>query len=191
MRRTRSLLLALLATALVAAPALAGDRDGEGHRYRHDSDDGRDFDLDGEWLRITHDDHRGDEVAISADGALEIDGESVRVGRDERGLLRDYHAQYVALMESAAGIGEEAAAVGVAGAAVGVRALSKVLKLLEEDFDEADLEREMELEEAKLEARAGKLEAWGEEIESLADEFEDTGRALRRRIPELRELGWF
>jgi len=191
MTRLRTLLFALLALALAATPVAAGHRHGERHVYHRDSHDGRDFDLDADWLRVTHDDHRGEEVAISAAGDLEVDGRAVRVGRAERRLLADYHGQYAAILESAESIGEEAAAVGVAGAAVGVRAVSKVLKRLDEDYDEEDLEREMELEEAKLEQRAAKLEAWAEEIEALAEEFEETGAELRDRIPALRELGWF
>lgn len=185
-------MVALAALALPAGPAAAGHRHGEKHRISvgHDHD-GQQVDLEDGWLLFRHDDHPREEVAISADGDLEVNGEAVRVDARDREALREFHLGFVEILDSATALGEEAAEVGVAGAALGAKALAKVIRLLDEDYDEADLEREMDAEEAKIEAVAAKLEAKGEAIEELADEWEADGRALKRRIPELREIDWF
>ena len=185
-------MVALAALALPTGPAAAGHRHGEKHRISvgHDHD-GQQVDLEDGWLLFRHDDHPREEVAISADGDLEVNGEAVRVDARDREALREFHLGFVEILDSATALGEEAAEVGVAGAALGAKALAKVIRLLDEDYDEADLEHEMKLEEEKIGAVAAKLEAKGEAIEELADEWEADGRALKRRIPELREIDWF
>jgi len=185
-------MVALAALALPAAPAAAGHRHGEKHRISvgHDHQD-QQVDLEDGWLLFRHDDHPREEVAISADGDLEVNGDAVSVNERDRDALRDFHLGFVEIIDSAIALGEEAADVGAAGAAYGMKALAKVVRLLDDDCDEKDLEREMKLEEAKIEAVAAKLEAKGEAIEELADEWEADGRALKRRIPELREIDWF
>jgi len=186
--------LTLAVLALTAAPVQAGyhHRSAERHDARHLSHgDGMESDWDGDTLVLKDSAGSGDRVAITPAGGLTINGETVPLDRGERRLVQDFYGGYVRIEEEAVTLGAAGAKLGVAGAALAVRALARVVHLSRDDYDEEDLEREMETESARMESRGADLEKRGEAIESLVDDLRGTVTEMRGRIPELGALDWF
>nr|MBN2277177.1 hypothetical protein [candidate division Zixibacteria bacterium] len=130
-------------------------------------------------------------VIITEDYELYIDGNLIKTTPEQKKLLAEYYDKTMELVIYAEDLGYEGAKIGVAGAKVGLKAMGGVLKLLFTDYDEDDLERELEAESARIEARAAKLEDKADELETLADQLELLTEELSDEIPELEQLEWF
>ena len=130
-------------------------------------------------------------IEITDDYELFIDGDRIELDRNEKKLVKTYYNCFEEILEMAEDLGIEGARLGVKGAKLGLQAVINVIKLINEDYDSDDLEREMEREAEKLEKEAEKLEEMAEELEDIADDFERTHRKMRKNIDELDELGWF
>jgi hypothetical protein len=186
--------LVLLFTAL---PVSAGDWHDDHaviiHKD-HQSDwwENTSFDLDDDVLIITHEQRRRKEVVeITPDYELFIDGEEIELDAKQKALVGDFYEGCLDIYDQAKKIGWEGAKVGVEGAKLGIKAIGCVFKLLSPNYDEDDLERELEREADKIEAKAAILEEKAEIIEDMADELEDLAYDMRREIPALRRLRWF
>ncbi len=195
MRKRALSALALAALAVAVAPAQAGHRH-EGRADRHHDrhvthGHGMDSDWEGDTLVLTDGAGAGDRVTITPAGDLAVSGEPVALAGGERRLVQDFYGGYLKIEEEAAVLGAEGAKLGAAGAALAARALAGVARLARDDYDEEDLEREMEAEAARMESRGTELERRGEAIESLVDDLRGTVAELRGRIPELGALDWF
>jgi len=192
-RNLSALMLALV--ALTAAPALAAHRhdDQAGHRHARDLShgDGMESDWDGDTLVLKDGAGSGDAVAITPAGGLTVNGDAVPLDRGQRRLVQDFYGGYVRIEEEAAVLGAEGAKLGMAGAAIAARALARVVRLGRDDYDEEDLEREMEAEGARMELKGAELEQRGDAIESLVDELRGTVAEMHDRIPQLGALDWF
>lgn len=165
---------------------------GENHLLYGWNDD-IDLEIDDGQVIITCDRRRykSDEVKITGDYRLYVNGERVDVDDEQEELLKKYYHLAIDVHEEATLIGREGAKIGVEGAKIGAHAVSGVIKLLLLDFDEDEFEREMEYEAEKLEVKADKLEERADALEEMAENLEDTHEDLSRKIPELRELRWF
>lgn len=154
--------------------------------------DGVDLDVDdGDLILIPNRGHRDEEVKITEKGELYVNDQLVKTDDKQQGMVKDYYDLTMEILNGAEKIGAEGARIGVSGAALGVKALGRVAKLLEADYDEDDLEREMERDAAKIEAQAEKLEKKAEVIEEMADELEELHDNMIDEIPALDKLGWF
>lgn len=194
--RLRALsILMLAALTAIAAPALAGGpRDGAADRQPGDNvsdGDGIRSDWDGDTLVLTDEAGSGERVAVTPAGGLTVNGREVALAGGERRLVQDFYGRYVRIEEAAAVLGADGTSLGVAGAALAARALARVVRLSRDDYDEADLEREMKAEAARLELKGADLGKRGEAIETMVDDLRGTVTELRGRIPELGALGWF
>ncbi|MHB8078871.1 MAG: hypothetical protein ACYDIE_06415 [Candidatus Krumholzibacteriia bacterium] len=198
--RIRTLsVLTLMALALAAAPVLAGrhhDAAGSRRVHHHQAQahahaDGMESDWDGDTLVLKDAAGSGDSVALTPDGGLTVNGDTVPLDGCGRRLVQDFYGGYVRIEEEAAVLGAEGAKLGVAGAAIAARALAGVVRLSRDDYDQDDLEREMEAEGARMEARGAELGKRGEAIESLVDDLRGTVAALRATVPALAGLAWF
>jgi len=151
------------------------------------------MDLDDADIIITCDRRRfkSDEVKITGDYRLYVNGERVDVDDEQQELLKKYYLLAMDVHQEATLIGKEGAKIGVEGARIGAHAVSGVIKLLLLDFDEDEFEREMEDKAEKLEEKADKLEERADALEEMAENREDMHDDLSRKIPELRELRWF
>lgn len=187
--------LTLAVLALIVSPALAGphhDGSADRHQARHLSHDGgMESDWDGDTLVLKDAAGSDDNVAITPAGGLTINGDTVPLDRGERRLVQDFYGRYVRIEEEAVTLGAAGAKLGVAGAALAARALAGVVRLSRDDYDEEDLEREMESEAARMEMKGADLEKRGEAIESLVDDLRGTVTEMRGKIPELGALDWF
>ncbi len=130
-------------------------------------------------------------IEITEDYELFVNGQKIRLNDDQRKLVKDYHDGFMLVIEGAKDIGFAGASIGWEGAKLGFSALGCVFKMLSKDYDEDDLEREMEAKAEKLEAKAELLEEWAEEIEELAEELEDLFYDMEEEIPAVRELEWY
>jgi len=132
-----------------------------------------------------------DIVEIDEDYQLFINGREIKTDSKEKRLLRNYYHQFEDITEYAMEIGAEGARIGVKGASLGLKAVANLVKLVLEDYDSDDLERDMEKEADKIEKAAKRLEKKAEKLEDVAEDFKRTHRKLRRSIDELDELEWF
>jgi hypothetical protein len=185
-----------LIIAALGAPLQAGPH----NRHNHVTCNGFswelnrfDLDVDDDVVIITSPDRRHDRTVIKINGDYElyIDGDIVVVNDSNKELLKQFHTEATALEKEAHRIAREGARIGIKGAKLGVIAVGKVFKLLSSEYDEDDLEREMDSEATKLELEAEELEEQAEKIEDMADDLEDQARHLRQTIPELGEVRWF
>ena len=132
---------------------------------------------------------RWDDVEITEDYELYVNGEPIRLNRRQKEMVEDYYEYVHRIRREAYRIGWKGAKVGAEGAKIGVKAVAGLFRLLSSDYDTDDLERDMEREAQKIEKKAERLE--DEAIEDLADELEELHEKMGREIGELRELGWF
>lgn len=144
---------------------------------------------DGSLLIINEDEDQT--VEITEEYELYIDDRHIETNEEQQELIAVYYNRMINITEFAKMLGIEGAKIGVSGVKLGFTAIAKVVKLLSEDYDEDDLEEDMEREAEKIEKKAELLERKADRIEEMADELEDLHYELRRSIPELRALDWF
>ena len=132
-----------------------------------------------------------DTIEITEENRLYVNGREIETGRKEKKLLRSYYHQYEDIVEYAGEIAAEGARLGVKGASLGLKAVANIVKLVLDDYDSDNLQRDMEKESEKIERAARKLEKKAEKLEDVAEDFEETHEKLRRSIDELDDLEWF
>ncbi|MCP4568938.1 MAG: YggN family protein [FCB group bacterium] len=192
MKKTIIALLACLLT-FGALPALG---EGSHHHssfgdcYRSGHDD-YSIEFDEGSLIISEDGRRGDEVEITEDYELYINGDLIKTNKEQKQLLKEYYTLVDELVEKAEDIGWEGGKIGIAGAKIGMQALGGVFKMLLTDYTEEEFESDIELKAEELEERAEELEEEAEKLEDIAEEIEDRQIELAEEIPELEDLGWF
>ncbi|UCE66069.1 MAG: hypothetical protein JSU85_14645 [Candidatus Zixiibacteriota bacterium] len=135
--------------------------------------------------------YKSDEVKITEDYRLYVNGDRVNVDDDQKELLKDYYHKAIDLHEEAEIVAREGAKIGAEGAKIGTKAAAGALKMLFLDFNEDEFEAKIEKEAEELEEMAEELEARAEVLEDMAEDLEDMHNDLARKIPELRELQWF
>jgi len=189
MRRIPIALIALVMLLLLANVGLAaGPDDNFGHRHYRCGLDHVDIDFENTTLVFTFERNHCDVVEITEDYQLYINGELIPTDDDQRKSLRRCYRLADRLSQEAIRIGVEGAHIGVEGAKLGLRGLGGVLKMLLTDYDEDDLERDMERHARRLERKAERLEKKAERIERMAEEFEVAYLKLEDEIPELAEI---
>ena len=163
------------------------------HDYHHDWNDGINLKIDDGDVIITSEKRRykSDEVKITGDCRLYINGKKVDLDDEQAELLKDFYRQAIALDEEAKIIAKKGAKIGIEGAKIGTKAAAGALKMLFLNFDEDEFEEKIERESEGLEEMAEELEERAEKLEEMADNLEDMHDDLSRKITELRELKWF
>ncbi len=163
------------------------------HNYNYHWNDGIRFEIDDGDVIITCEKRRykTDEVKITEDYRLYVNGDRVDVDNDQKELLKDFYNKAIDLHEEAEIIAREGAKIGVKGAKIGTKAAAGALQMLFLDFDEDEFEEKIEREAEGLEEMAEELEARAEVLEDMAEDLEDIHDDLSHKIPELRELKWF
>lgn len=191
MKRVPVLLVAVLMFAFISAGSAQGGKLFHDH-HGCDLFNGDDISIDFEdGTLIIECEEYDDIVEITEDYELYINGDEIEVDRDQKKLLKKYHDSFEDILDMAEEIGLEGARIGARGAKLGIKAVANIVKLVLEDYDSDDLERELEKEADKIEAQAEKLEKKAEKLEDIADDFEKTHRKLRKSIDELDDLEWF
>ncbi|MBN1406223.1 MAG: DUF2884 family protein [Calditrichaceae bacterium] len=132
-----------------------------------------------------------DEVEITGEYDLYVNGKEIELNNDQRKLVKEYYEMYFEIIDYAKRIGLEGARLGVEGAAIGVKAVAGVFKMLSADYDSEDLEAELEEKAEELEKKAEVLEDRAEDIEAMAEELEDLHFALAEKIEALGDLEMF
>ncbi len=192
----KNALIAALILLLVCAPLYAYDDNRKVHRFSDNHDfhgcmlDDLNIDIDDGSIIIEERGLGHDEVEITSDHELYVNGKFVKLDKDQQELVGRFYDQTFELIDYATEIGIEGAKIGAEGAAVGIHALTKLFKLLDSDYDTEDYEREIEAKADKLEARADKLDKKADEVEDMADRLEDLFYDMSESIPELKELNW-
>jgi hypothetical protein len=190
MRTLLSFLLILFLTFSLSSAGHYSCRTFSDFGYGHLED--VDIDIDDGSVIITYDGRRNyEEVEITEDYELLIDGERIKTDRDQRELLKEYHETVFKIHECAKAIGLRGAELGIKGAKIGMKAIGGVFKAIFTDYDFEEFEEDIEWEAEKLEDEAEELEEEAEEIEELAENLEEIHEDLVDEIPELEELGWF
>lgn len=196
--KTRVLLLLLAAAFLITFPAMAHDErcsvSHDGHSVTVHSgnfiDDGVEIDFEDGSIFLTNRFHRGDEVEITRDHELIVNGDKITLSPDEAEMVAAFYDETHELIEQAKEIGLKGARVGVEGAKVGLKAVNGVLKAMFTSYTLDDMERDIEREAAKVEAQAEKLEVEASILEEQAEEVESLYDDMFRDINALRDLEW-
>ncbi|MFH2054600.1 MAG: hypothetical protein ABIJ61_01465 [bacterium] len=158
------------------------------HKHYRSSLDHVDIDFEGSTLIFTFEESHDAVVEITEDYQLYINGELIPTDDNQRKSLRRCYLLGERLVGEAVKIGIEGAHIGIEGAKVGLLGLGGVLKMLLTDYDQDDLERDMERHTRRLERKAAQLEKKASRIESIAEEFELSYLKLEEEIPQLAEL---
>lgn len=182
------LTLLFLVSSLFAAKV---DKVFESHHHRCYCLENVEVDIEDDFLILTCEYDRDLWIEITPDHELYISGDRIYLNRYQRRLVGDYYDHFIEIIERAREIGKEGAKIGLEGAKIGLLAARGALKMLVTDYDESDLEREIEDEAEELEIRAGELEEMAEELEEVAEEFEDLHFTMKSEIDELNDLDWF
>jgi hypothetical protein len=130
-------------------------------------------------------------IEITEDYELLVNGRKVNLNTEQKELVADYYDNFMFVVDEAKLIGLEGAGIGWEGAKLGFSALGCVFKLLSTDYDEDDMEREMEAKAELLEERAEILEEHAEELEEVAEQLEDIFYDMEEEIQEIKELEWY
>jgi Skp family chaperone for outer membrane proteins len=190
MKRSYAFLLAVLLLFFFAGAVNACEKYSIFHDHNCILDDVS-IDIDDGSVILINRDRDGDEVEITEDYKLYINGRQIKTTEEQKELLAEYHKLVLEITDCSKKIGLEGAKIGIRGARLGLKAIACVFKLLRSDYDSDDLEREIEAEADKLEAKAEKLEIKAEKIEEMAEDLEDLHEDLIGEIPELAELDWY
>lgn len=142
-------------------------------------------------LIYPNDDRLWEDVEITEDRQLYVNGEKINLSRHQEEMVEDYYRMTIDIIQEAHHIGWEGAKVGAHGAKIGLQAVVGIVKLLSPDYDSDDLERDLDRETKKIEKRAEALEDKADDLEDLADELEALHWKMRREIGALKELAWF
>lgn len=187
----KNLLLILLIFCTVASTVYGVDYKKK-KKHHHDFSilDDVEVDIEDDSI-ILMDKHSADEVEITGEYDLYVNGDQIDINNAQRELLKDYYDLYFEIIEYAKRIGLEGARIGIEGAAMGVKAVAGVFKLLSEDYDSDDLEEELEAKAEELEEQAERLEDRAEDIEDMAEELEDLHYELGEKIDALADLEMF
>jgi hypothetical protein len=138
---------------------------------------------------LTHE-YEDDEIEITDDYELYINGHMIKTDSRQRELVREYHTLVYRIKDCAVEIGLKGAKIGVEGARIALQAIGGVLKMLFTAYDEDDLDRDMEEATREIEYKAELLEDEAEEIEDMAEDIEDVWYDMQEEIPEIGALGW-
>ncbi len=153
-------------------------------------DDNVDLEIDEGSIVFTHEDD-DETVEITEDGGLVVNGNQVRLARDQRKLVEDYYETFDGILDEAKHIGLEGAKIGVKGAALGISAAVGALLSISDDRDSDNLEAELDRKGERIERMAERLEKRAERLEARAERLEEQHENLRSEINELGDLGWF
>ena len=150
--------------------------------------DNVDIDIHDGTLVMVYEEYDDAKIEITRDFELYIDNEKIKLDNHQQKLVENYYLTMMKIIDDAKYIGLRGAEVGVEGAKIGLKAVAGVFKLLSDDYDSEDLEREMEAETEELEIEAEKLEELGEELEEEAEKLERLHDQMIQDIPELRKF---
>ena len=147
-----------------------------------------DFDVENGNVYLYPDNRRHDEIRITDDSRLYINGREIDLDDDQRELVNEIHSLAINLENQAHDIALQGAKIGAAGAQIGIHAVAGIFKLIRSDYDSEDLESELEYKAERLEEQAEKLEELAEALEDDADELERQIEKMEREFSEIREL---
>ncbi len=188
--------ISLVLIALFLILALPGSAGAERHvRTAHIVNnshfDGVNIDLEDGSIIMTHGEYDDEEVEITENYELFINGRRIPLDADQQKLVQEYYDLFMEIVEYAKEIGWEGAKIGVGGAKLGLKAIGGLLKVVFTSYDTEDFERDMEMAAEKLEDRAEVLEKKAAVVEDMAHDLENMTYDLCDEIPQLEELGWF
>lgn len=161
-----------------------------GHDASIFNDDDVEVEFDDGSLLIINEEE-DDEIEITEEYELYVNDRHIETSDEQQELIAEYYNRVQNITEYATMLGIEGAKIGASGVKLGFTAIAKVVKLLSDDYDEDDLEEDMEREAEKLEKKAERLERKADRIEEMVDELEDLHYELKRSIPELKDMEWF
>jgi len=153
------------------------------------SSDNINIDLEGGSVIVVNRE-KHDEVEITGDYELYVNDEYIETDPQQKQLLQEFHTQVMDIKDEAIEVGIEGAKIGLEGAKVGLQAIGGVVKMIFTEYDDDDLDRDLERKTEIIEAKAELLEDRAEDIEDMADDLEDMLYDLEEQIPAIKALDW-
>ena len=187
----RNIIIIVLVGVCLLAPALAtAGHHGHTavlHQSHHSS-----FEVDGDQvILVQHDKHSSDEVIISRNGDLEINGDRIKTDGKSRKMLKKFYKEAVILEEKADLIAEDATELAGNATAFAAVTVMKALRSFSDDEDLEDKLEDLEDTEMDFEEQAERIGEMGDEIGERADRLVDLADDLCDRVAELDDLDWF
>lgn len=188
----KSILIALTVTLLVCAPVTFA----ETRHCNIGPFDGQLWSMDD--IQVSIDDgsviltneYEDGKIEITKDSELYVDGRLVKTDKRQQQLITEFHDGVFEVKDRAIKIGLKGAKIGLEGAGLGIKAVAGIIKMIFTDYDEDDLDRDLQREAQKIEWKADGLEEEAEEIEDIVDHLEDVYYDMDEEIPEIHALGW-
>ncbi len=188
----KSMLILFTVTLLVCAPVTFA----ETHNRHIGPLEGQLWSMDD--IRVNIDDgsviltneYENGEIKITKDYELFVNDHLVKTDPRQEKLITEFYDGVFDVKDRAIKVGLKGAKIGVEGAGLGVKAIAGIIKMLFTDYDEDDLDRDMEKAAEKIEAKADGLEEEAEQIEDLVNHLEDVYYDMDEEIPEIHALGW-
>lgn len=189
----KKVLLTSILMLLMAMVVSAGDHNIDGGGFSFDRAcrlHNHQVQWDGELVILTSVDHDDFEVEVDYDYDLQIDGKSISLNAEQQVLVKEYYEQFDGMTKEVKEIIWAGARIGLKGAGVGIKAITGVIKMIFTDYDEDDLERDVERAAEKIEAQAEVIEKRAERVEDMAYDLEESFDLMVKAIPELQDLDW-
>ncbi|GAB4373820.1 MAG: hypothetical protein Kow0042_17980 [Calditrichia bacterium] len=180
-------ILLALAAGLFAADSKKDDHRKSDHCYHLENVD---IDIENGDIVITSRENKST-VIISRAYELLIDGKKIHTDKHQAALLEEYYWCFRDLIKAAKKMGYEGAEIGLRGAEIGLYALCGLAKAFLTDYEEEELEEDLEEATEQLEKNAEKLEKRAKKLERRAEELEELHCKLKEEIPALNRLDWF
>lgn len=188
----KSMLIFITVTLLVCAPVTFA----ESHHRNIGPLEGQLWSMDDIQVNIDNrtvvltNEYEDGKIEITKDHELFVNDRLVKIDKRQQKLVTEFYDGVFDVKDRAIKIGIKGAKIGVEGAGLGVKAVAGILRMLFTDYDEDDLDRDMEKAAQKIEVKAEGLEEEAKQIEDLVNHLEDVYYDLDDEIPEIHALGW-
>lgn len=126
-----------------------------------------------------------DQILITNDYRLFLNGNEIKLNKDQQDLVRDYYEQVRFITATALKLIPRGAEIGIDGAKLGLKAILHTVLTLDKNYDEEQGEKKLEESERALERKASDLEKKGKNLEKIGDELEALQCQLFHQIKEL------
>ncbi len=159
----------------------------------HDKDctasiDNFDIDFEYDTLILEYEEMPNTIIRITDDYKLFINGAPVELNEEQADLVKDYYLQMEDITSIASKLGYEGSKIGINGLKLGAKSIIGIFKLLSDDYDSDDLERDLEKDKEVLVKNAQRLKKQGKKLKAMAEELKNLHCRLFTEVKELNAL---
>jgi len=131
-----------------------------------------------------------EEVKISADYELLIDGKAIALAPDQREIITTYHDLSIAMEDCFDRITQEGLSLSWDGAKVAVKAFTGVFKLLSPGYSVENYSDDIDRAAEVIDDRAEIIDDLADEVDRITRRLETLNYDLVDMIPDLAKIEW-